>query len=73
MCVHVYCAERMPNSTLVWVDRRPGHLCVFADGSLATATGELTRAGVRVVNDALAAVPGAPSLESAKPCGGHPL
>lgn len=73
MCVHVFCAERMPNNTLVWVTPQPDRYCVYADGSLATPSGVLTARGVEAVNNALSAIPGAPSLESAKPCQGHPL
>lgn len=73
MCVHVFCAERLPDSTLVWVDGRSGHNNVYADISLATADGRLTAEGIRQVNAGLATLPGAPSLESAKPCHRTPL
>jgi len=68
MCVHVFRACQMPNSTLVWVDPVGAHFFAYADSSLATDAGKLTGEGVCQVNAALAAVPGAPSLESAKPC-----
>jgi hypothetical protein len=68
MCVHVYCAERMPDETLVWARRSPDHIVVYADSSLATRDGTLTAAGAAKVNEALAVLPGAPSLETAKPC-----
>ena len=68
MCVHVFCAERLPDNSLVWVDGRSGHINVYADKSLATTDGRLTGEGVRQVNAGLAELPGAPSLESAKPC-----
>ena len=58
----------MPDNSLVWIDRRSAHTLVYADESLATADGKLTADGVRQVNAVLAKSPGAPSLESAKPC-----
>ena len=67
MCVHVFCADDLPNEALVWVDSRDRHILVYAHSSLARAGG-LTAVGVAHVNRALAAVPGAPSLESAKTC-----
>lgn len=67
MCVHVFCADDLPNEALVWVDSRDRHILVYAHSSLARA-GSLTDAGVDTVNRALAAVPGAPSLESATHC-----
>lgn len=69
MCVHVFCAEEMPDKTLVWVKRQLTHIVVYADGSLATASGKLRPEGVAEINRALSTLPGAPSLESAKPCG----
>jgi len=69
MCVHVLCVRQMPDDTLVWVRRHASHFVVYADRSLADEPGRLTEAGVAQVNTALAATPGAPSLESAKPCG----
>lgn len=69
MCVHVFCASQLPNNTLVWVNRQSRHVLVYADSSLATDAGKLTDEGVRQVNAGLANSPGAPSLESAKPCG----
>lgn len=68
MCVHVFCAERLPDNSLVWIDGRSGHIHVYADSSLATADGRLTAEGARHVDAGLAALPGAPSLKSAKPC-----
>lgn len=67
MCVHVLCAEQLPHEALVWVDRQQNHILVYADSRL-TSAGILTGAGVAQVNQALAAIPGAPSLESAKSC-----
>ena len=67
MCVHVFCADDLPNDTLVWVDSRDSHTVVYADSSL-TDRGRLTAAGGDQINRALAAIPGAPSLETAKPC-----
>ena len=67
MCVHVYCADDLPNEALVWVDSRDRHILVYAHSSLARA-GSLTAVGVTQVNRALSAVPGAPSLESATSC-----
>lgn len=68
MCVHVYCAFEMPDSTLVWVDRQGPHTLVYADPTLSEAPGMLSAAGVAEVNEALASLPGAPSLETAKSC-----
>lgn len=68
MCVHVFCAFDLPDETQVWVDREPAHIFVYADSSLVAASGALTAAGVDEVNRALAGIPGAPSLESAKSC-----
>ncbi|MEV8523235.1 hypothetical protein AB0451_03605 [Streptomyces sp. NPDC052000] len=50
------------------MEREPLHIRVYADESLVTADGTLTAVGVREVNRALAGVPGAPTLESAKSC-----
>lgn len=66
MCVHVFCADDLPNDTLVWVDSRESHIRVYADSRLARS-GALTATGAQQVNRALAAV-GAPSLETATPC-----
>ena len=63
----------MPDESLVWIDRRSAHTRVYADSSLVTADGKLTVDGVRQVNATLAKLPGAPSLESAKPCHTPPL
>jgi hypothetical protein len=63
----------MPDGTRVWVTHAESHVLVYADESLATESGELTPEGRREVNAGLAEVPGAPSLESAKPCGEHLL
>ncbi len=68
MCVHVFCANQMPNGTLVWADRQPSHIYVYADQSLASASGSLTPEGVDKVNEALSSLPGAPTLEAAKSC-----
>lgn len=67
MCVHVFCADGLPLATLVWVDSRESHILVYADASLTT-DGRLNARGSQAVNRALAAVPGAPSLETAAPC-----
>ena len=67
MCVHVFCADCLPNSALVWVDSRDSHTIVYADSSLADR-GRLTPAGAEQVDRALAAIPGAPSLDTATPC-----
>lgn len=67
MCVHVFCADGLPNEALVWVESRDRHILVYADSSL-TRAGSLTAAGVTHINRALAAVHGAPSLEAATPC-----
>lgn len=69
MCVHVLCVRQMPDSTLVWVRRHASHFVVYTDSSLVDGPGRLTDDGVAQVSVALAAAPGAPSLESAKPCG----
>ncbi|MEU7032667.1 hypothetical protein ABZ958_03150 [Streptomyces sp. NPDC046237] len=66
MCVHVFCADDLPNEALVWVDSRDPHIRVYADHRL-TRNGALTPTGAQQVNRALAAV-GAPSLETATPC-----
>jgi hypothetical protein len=68
MCVHVYDAFEMPDSTLVWVDRRGPHTLVYADRSLSDTSGNLTPAGVNTVNEALGTLPGTLSLETAKSC-----
>ncbi|MFB7647206.1 hypothetical protein ACFC0S_17140 [Streptomyces sp. NPDC056084] len=52
----------------MWVDREPLHIRVYADESLINANGGLTEAGRSEVRLALASIPGAPTLESAKPC-----
>lgn len=68
MCVHVFCAEQLPDDSLVWIDGRSGHILVYADSSLATGDGRLTAEGVRHVDAGLVELPGAPSLKSATPC-----
>ena len=73
MCVHVFCGSQMPDDSLVWINRRAGHVVAYADSSLATADGRLTDEGIRQVDAALAALPGTMSLESAKPCHIAPL
>ncbi|GAA2803629.1 hypothetical protein GCM10019017_56570 [Streptomyces showdoensis] len=67
MCVHVYCADGLPNEALVWAESRDSHIRVYASSSLVD-TGRLTDAGAAAVNRALAALPGAPSLEAATAC-----
>lgn len=72
MCVHVYSACEMPDSTLVWVDRRGPHTLVYVAPFLSAAPGTLSAEGVSKVNEALITLPGAPSLETAKSCQRQP-
>jgi hypothetical protein len=68
MCVHVFRVPgKMPNGTLVWVDRQLSHTCVLVDPCLFQE-GRLTDAAVAVINEALAVhVPGL-TLRSAPSC-----
>lgn len=68
MCVHVYRAFEMPDSTLVWAKQRGPHTLVYADPSLTDAPGNLTPEGVDKVDEALATLPGTLSLATAKSC-----
>jgi hypothetical protein len=68
MCVHVFRVPgKMPNGTLVWVDRQLLHTCVLVDPSLF-CEGRLTDGAVTAIDAALAIhVPGL-TLRSAPSC-----
>lgn len=68
MCVHVFRVPgKMPNGTLVWVDRQLSHTCVLVDAGLFHE-GRLTDRAAAAIDEALAIhVPGL-TLRSAPSC-----
>ncbi|NUV65733.1 hypothetical protein G6W57_01205 [Streptomyces sp. CAI-121] len=63
----------MPDNTLVWVDRQPSHSMIYVDRGLFSSPGTLSALGLRLVNDALAALIPGWSLGSAPKCDRTPL
>ncbi|SCF39899.1 hypothetical protein GA0115257_11545 [Streptomyces sp. LcepLS] len=70
MCVHVF-ASRLPDDTLVWVDRQQQHTLIYVDPSLVDGS-QLTSRGRETVDSALRAA-GAGTLHAATKCSRPPL
>lgn len=68
MCVHVFCVPgKMPHDALLWVEHLNSHACVYVDAALL-ASGRLTAAAVKSINEALGTAAPGLTLDSAAPC-----